>query len=56
MKKLIAQFWFTSIIAFLLAVQLVWVLLVATGVNHITTRLLFPVLFVAGIVIHFRTK
>ena len=57
MKKLVARFWFSCIIVVVLTLEVAWILLVTSGNNNagssLTTRFLFPVLFLVGTISHF---
>jgi hypothetical protein len=60
MKKFVARFYLVSVLAVVLVTELLWVAFVCTGHENrgssLTTRLLFPVLFLVGTVQHFRSR
>lgn len=60
MKKFVARLWVTGIVAVVILIELTWILLVITAndirhFSHVTT-FFFPVLFIIGIISHFRNK
>ncbi len=60
MKKFVARFYLVSALAAVLVTELLWVVFISTGHENrgssLTTRLLFPVLFLVGTVQHFRGR
>ena len=60
MKKFVARFYLVSALVAVLVTELLWVAFICTGHDDrgssLTTRLLFPVLFLVGTVQHFRGR
>lgn len=60
MQKFVARLWVTGIVAVVILIQLTWILLVMTAndIRHFShvTVFLFPVLFIIGIISHFRFR